>query len=158
MDKREAAKEWFKIAESDLSSAAFLQEMRPTPVEIICYHCQQSAEKYLKGFLSLKEEEIQKTHDLVLLSSMSPKNFKVKWILSGLVQLMRSLCFFSSSCKSAIFSRTDSEISIAINERILDCEVISWLLPKHNPLFFEHFLKLFSYQTHLYPLGKGILH
>ncbi len=48
MDKKEAAKEWFKIAESDLSSAAFLQKMRPTPVEIICYHCQQSAEKYLK--------------------------------------------------------------------------------------------------------------
>jgi len=73
MDKKEAAKEWFKIAESDLSSAAFLQKMRPTPVEIICYHCQQSAEKYLKGFLSLKEEEIQKTHDLVLLNKVCQK-------------------------------------------------------------------------------------
>ncbi len=73
MDKKEAAKEWFKIAESDLSSAAFLQKMKPTPVEIICYHCQQSVEKYLKGFLSLKEADIQKTHDLVLLSKVCQK-------------------------------------------------------------------------------------
>ena len=73
MDKKEAAKEWFKIAESDLSSAVFLQKMRPTPVEIICYHCQQSAEKYLKGFLSLKEADIQKTHDLVLLNKVCQK-------------------------------------------------------------------------------------
>lgn len=73
MDKKDAAKEWFAIAESDLSSAAFLQKMRPTPVEIICYHCQQSAEKYLKGFLSLKEADIQKTHDLVLLNKVCQK-------------------------------------------------------------------------------------
>ncbi len=72
MDKKEAAKEWFKIAESDLSSAVFLQKMRPTPVEIICYHCQQSAEKYLKGFLSLKEE-IQKTHDFSFVKQGVPE-------------------------------------------------------------------------------------
>lgn len=49
MKNKETAKEWFEIAERDLASAEFLQEMRPIPVEIICYHCQQSAEKYLKG-------------------------------------------------------------------------------------------------------------
>jgi HEPN domain-containing protein len=27
--------------------------MHPTPVEVICYHCQQSAEKYLKGYIVL---------------------------------------------------------------------------------------------------------
>lgn len=73
MDKKDAVKEWFKIAESDLSSAAFLQKMRPTPVEIICYHCQQAAEKYLKGFLALKGLEIQKTHDLALLNKICKK-------------------------------------------------------------------------------------
>lgn len=67
MDNSDIAKEWFKIADSDLSSAEFLQRMQPIPIEIICYHCQQSAEKYLKGYLGLKGEEIKKTHDLVLL-------------------------------------------------------------------------------------------
>jgi HEPN domain-containing protein len=70
MDNKDIAKEWFKIAKTDLSSAQFLQSMSPVPIEIICYHCQQSAEKYLKGFLALKGEEIKKTHDLVQLNKI----------------------------------------------------------------------------------------
>jgi HEPN domain-containing protein len=68
MDNKDIAKEWFKIAEADLSSAEFLQNMQSVPTEIICYHCQQSAEKYLKGFLSLKGEAIKRSHDLVILN------------------------------------------------------------------------------------------
>ena len=68
MDNKDIAKEWFKIAEGDLSSAEFLQNMQSMPTEIICYHCQQSAEKYLKGFLALNSEEIKRTHDLVILN------------------------------------------------------------------------------------------
>ena len=70
MDNREIAKEWFDIADADLSSAEFLQDMRPVPVEIICYHCQQSAEKYLKGFLSLHGKRITRSHDLLLLNKI----------------------------------------------------------------------------------------
>lgn len=73
MDNSDVAKEWFKVAEADLASAEFLQNMRPVPVEIICYHCQQSVEKYLKGFLALKGEEIKKIHDLVRLNKMCQK-------------------------------------------------------------------------------------
>ena len=43
--------EWFQFADIDLASAEHLQSMRPQPLEIICYHCQQSAEKNLKGYL-----------------------------------------------------------------------------------------------------------
>lgn len=79
MDNKDIAQEWFRVAESDLSSARFLQSMQPLPVEIICYHCQQSAEKFLKGFLALMGEEIKKTHDLVQLSRICQRhdsNFK----------------------------------------------------------------------------------
>ncbi|MDR4497169.1 MAG: HEPN domain-containing protein [Candidatus Scalindua sp.] len=48
MDNEDIAKEWFKIAETDLTSAKFLQNMKSIPIEIICYHCQQSVEKYWK--------------------------------------------------------------------------------------------------------------
>ena len=54
MDEKEISKEWFEIGDSDLASAEFLLKMHPVPNEIICYHCQQAAEKYLKGFLALK--------------------------------------------------------------------------------------------------------
>jgi len=73
MDNIEIAQEWFDIAKMDLSSAKYLQNMHPTPIEIICYHCQQSSEKILKGFLALNEHEIQKTHDLILLNKLCRK-------------------------------------------------------------------------------------
>lgn len=79
MDNADITREWFKIAELDFASAEFLQKMHPVPIEIICYHCQQAAEKYLKGFLALNGEEIKKTHDLIQLNKMCQnhdKNFK----------------------------------------------------------------------------------
>jgi len=57
--------EWFKFADIDLASAEYLRGMHPQPLEIICYHCQQSAEKYLKGFLIYSGVmEPPKTHNL----------------------------------------------------------------------------------------------
>jgi HEPN domain-containing protein len=61
------AKEWLSFAEMDLSSAEFLLAKRPIPLAIICYHCQQSAEKCLKGLLAFKNQIPPKTHDLSLL-------------------------------------------------------------------------------------------
>ncbi len=76
MDNKDIAKEWFDIAQIDLSSAEFLMNMHPKPLEIICYHCHQSAEKNLKGFLALEGEQISKTHDLVLLNKMCFNYYK----------------------------------------------------------------------------------
>lgn len=73
MDNQDVAREWFNIADLDLSAAEFLQKMNPIPVEIICYHCQQSAEKYLKGFLALNGEEVKRTHDLIQLNKACQK-------------------------------------------------------------------------------------
>lgn len=70
MDNLSIANEWFTVAEKDISSAKYLQNMNPTPIEIICYHCQQSSEKFLKGFLALNGHEIIKIHDLVLLNKL----------------------------------------------------------------------------------------
>ena len=67
----ELAREWFFFADKDLDSAEVLLEMRPQHYEIICFHCQQSAEKYLKGYLIFKGiEQPPKTHDLQLLLSL----------------------------------------------------------------------------------------
>ena len=60
--------EWFQYADDDLESAEFLQRMHKQPLHIICYHCQQSAEKYLKGYLFYSGiVDVPKTHDLVIL-------------------------------------------------------------------------------------------
>ena len=52
------------MAEMDLGSAEHLLNMHPTPMEVVCYHCQQSAEKYLKGYLVLHGNNPPRTHDL----------------------------------------------------------------------------------------------
>jgi HEPN domain-containing protein len=45
--------------------------MQPTPIEIICYHCEQSAEKYLKGYIILNGGNLYKTHDLTRLNELA---------------------------------------------------------------------------------------
>ena len=69
------AKEWLEYAEMDLATAEFLLGMWPTPIAIICYHCQQSAEKCLKGLLVLKNQTPSKTHDLPLLLDVCKEFF-----------------------------------------------------------------------------------
>jgi len=44
-------KEWYRFAMMDLNTANYLCGMYPKPIEIICYNCQQSAEKMLKDQL-----------------------------------------------------------------------------------------------------------
>ena len=66
MDKQtlELTKEWIKKAENDLRSAEHLITMENPPTDTICFHSEQCAEKYLKGFLTIKGIEFEKSHDL----------------------------------------------------------------------------------------------
>ncbi len=70
MNDREQSGEWIRLAEMDLGAAEHLLSMHPLPVEIICYHCEQSAEKILKGALAAFHTEPPKTHDLVQLCKL----------------------------------------------------------------------------------------
>ena len=57
--------EWFQYSDMDLASAEHLQKMYPLPLEIICFLCQQSAEKNLKGYLIyMGIAEPPRTHNL----------------------------------------------------------------------------------------------
>jgi HEPN domain-containing protein len=59
--------EWIQIAEEDLYSAQLLNQAERKPFEIICYHCAQAIEKYLKGYLTYIGIIPEKTHNLLLL-------------------------------------------------------------------------------------------
>ena len=57
--------EWFRFAEMDLLSAERNSTFHPVHMQLVCYLCQQSAEKNLKGFLIYKGiEEPPKIHSL----------------------------------------------------------------------------------------------
>jgi len=60
--------EWIRFAQTDYDCALKLAEVfYPTPIEIICYHCQQSAEKILKAYTLAKGNKLTKTHELEVL-------------------------------------------------------------------------------------------
>ena len=66
--------EWIMIADEDLYSAKILSEQIRKPYEIICYHCAQSVEKYLKGYLAYIDVAAPKTHNLSLLLDLCIEN------------------------------------------------------------------------------------
>jgi len=68
---------WIEKAESDLFTAKHLLELKASaPTEIICFHAQQSAEKFLKACLIKNDLEILKTHNLTVLINELNKTAK----------------------------------------------------------------------------------
>ncbi|MCL2509017.1 MAG: HEPN domain-containing protein [Oscillospiraceae bacterium] len=63
MSEHDLVAEWLEIAYDDYDSAKFLfDNKRPNPLEIICFHCQQSVDKSLKAFLCFNDIKVPKTH------------------------------------------------------------------------------------------------
>ena len=61
---REAVKQWLAKAASDWSAIEILTASDNCPTEAVCFHCQQYVEKLLKAFLTHKNIEAPKTHDI----------------------------------------------------------------------------------------------
>lgn len=63
--EEKAVKNWFIMAEIDLRAAK--ASFKDKIYSVVCFHTQQVAEKILKGLLLHYENEVPKTHDLLLL-------------------------------------------------------------------------------------------
>lgn len=62
--------EWIEQAEADYKGAVALRRRRRDPLPgLVCFHCQQCAEKYLKAFLVAQGVAPPRTHDLLYLLS-----------------------------------------------------------------------------------------
>ena len=63
--------EWVDKAEADYQSAVALHRRRKAPLpDIVCYHCQQCVEKYLKARLTEAGLAFPRTHDLLQLLNL----------------------------------------------------------------------------------------
>lgn len=58
------ARAWFQKAANDLRGASIDLAASPPLLEDALFHCQQTAEKAMKGFLSAHDRPFKKTHDL----------------------------------------------------------------------------------------------
>ena len=69
--KRQLIESWLTKARNDLTSA---QVLGTNPVPLLdtgIYHCQQAAEKAIKGYLVFADEHFPRTHDLETLINLA---------------------------------------------------------------------------------------
>ena len=71
LDQMEEYKEWLTFAWTDFESAKYLEgaPFYPRPLNVICYHCQQAAEKAVKALIVYfgSQGGMPKVHDISFL-------------------------------------------------------------------------------------------
>jgi HEPN domain-containing protein len=72
--------EWVEKAEGDWNAARQLKRVRKdTNYDSVCFHCQQSVEKYLKARLEEAGISFPRTHDLIKLLALALQ-VERKWV------------------------------------------------------------------------------
>jgi len=83
--------EWIKKAEVDRRVARRLMKPSDDPCfDIVCFHSQQSAEKYIKAILHKRGDKIPRIHDLPALTELlSPPIEELRSIIDSVTELSR---------------------------------------------------------------------
>jgi HEPN domain-containing protein len=66
-EELQLARQWVAKAANDLLSADNNLKAEEVPFDVVCFHCQQAAEKLLKAYLVAGGHPAPRTHDLLLL-------------------------------------------------------------------------------------------
>lgn len=74
--KRSLVHKWLTKARRDLLSAKRLARGKDPYLDTAIYHCQQTAEKAIKGWLVYHDQSFEKTHDLRLLVTLASE---IEW-------------------------------------------------------------------------------
>lgn len=80
-------KAWIARAKHDLKAIEYLLPHGDAPLEAVCFHAQQAAEKYLKALLTHYGVPFRKTHDLPELVLSLPKESAVPDAVGDLTAL-----------------------------------------------------------------------
>lgn len=68
--KRQEVRQWLIKSQRDLAAARILMKNEEPYLDLAAYHCQQSAEKAIKAYLTCQDIIFQKTHNLVALLAL----------------------------------------------------------------------------------------
>jgi len=112
--------EWFIMAQKDLRSAKILFE-HDADNEIVCFHCQQAIEKYLKGYLIFLTGELQEGHSLVKLAK---KAMVYHEDFSGIIKDLAFVNTFYIETRypaidPLVVSKDDTEQCLKIMEKVI---------------------------------------
>src|SRR5438874_10872781 len=85
---KKTTREWVKKAEGDYVMARQASRSKVPLHDGVCFHCQQCAEKYLKGLMEELGLPVPKTHDLdLLLTALMPHHSALNSVRRGLLFL-----------------------------------------------------------------------
>jgi len=83
-------RQWIEKAEHDIRNAEHTLTLKKNcPLDTVCFHAQQCAEKYLKALLVSRSVDFPKTHDLRILMQMVPKGVKLGLRMNEVLSLNR---------------------------------------------------------------------
>jgi HEPN domain-containing protein len=85
---KKSTREWVRKAEEDYLAANQISQSEVPLHDTVCFHCQQCAEKYLKGLMEELGLDVPKTHVLVLLlTALAPFHPELRSLRRGLIFL-----------------------------------------------------------------------
>lgn len=112
------ARDWVAKAEGDLRAAAHLLGIdRERPTDIIRFHAQQCAEKYIKAFLVFQSIDFPRIHDLEKLIALLPASLRP----SLTVEEQRRLTGYATAARypgSGEISLAEAKQAVAVARRI----------------------------------------
>lgn len=76
-ERIDEVKKWIEKADHDLGTAQVVYLYLPKYRDTIAFHCQQAAEKYLKGFLIFLDIQFKRQHSLNYLLSLISQKIKI---------------------------------------------------------------------------------
>lgn len=102
---------WVRKAEAGLAIARRESAARPPVHDGVCFHCQQSAEKYLKALLQEQGHMVPRTHSLHhLLSLLLPRAPSLGLIRRGLRMMDR----FAVDVRYPDYNATKRQATVAL--------------------------------------------
>ena len=131
-DQEEEYKEWLTFARTDFESAKYLDgaPFYPRPQNVICYHCQQAAEKAVQALIVYfgNQGGMPKVHDIsFLLNQLKNIVYEKKGIEIG----HDLLVIANSLSKYGVAPRYPNEIEVdeyQVKKALTDSEMIlSWV-------------------------------
>jgi HEPN domain-containing protein len=126
MSNVELANQWRKYAKMDYDVAVHDKSFHPTPVEIICYHCQQAGEKALKAVLAYYDEEIPRTHDLFRLLSLCAEHSPELLDLSTQAKRLTDFATITRYPSVIELEELDMESALEYAEQIVNTVMALW--------------------------------
>jgi hypothetical protein len=87
-DRRREAGRWLAVAAADMRAVRLCLAADEPMLGIAAYHCQQAAEKVIKGLLVMADTPFAKTHDMARLGDIAASHYAdLRTLLVGIGQL-----------------------------------------------------------------------